>query len=112
MKKLLEILNAVNLYNYWRRYLIYLRLKKVAKAELKVMQKAQKDLSRKSTSHQDYANQLNSYKNLAKQWHYGYKFISTWISSDGRATFKISKPKIHLEVDRVYQDEMKKQYLQ
>lgn len=115
MKKLKNILKAIliklNLLAWYQKFKIYRRLKVVARNELKVMHRAQKDLRRICTSPIDYEQRLSGYMALAKNWHPAYRLLSTWIYSDGkkvnRTIFKISKPKIKLEVERVYKEEMK-----
>lgn len=100
---------AINLYSYWRRYLIYRRLKSLARKELACMKRAKIGIAKNTETAQEYAGQLNSYMGLAKQWHCGYRLITPLHYLDGRIKFKISKDRIREETANVYNEELKKQ---
>lgn len=101
-------MRAVNLFAWYHKYKIYRRLKVVAHKELACIHRAKVGFANNSETAKEYASQLNSYIGLAKQWHYGYKFISPIHYLDGRIKFKLSKDRLKEEVQRVYIEELKK----
>lgn len=107
MKRLKNILRAVNLYTYWTKRKVYVRLLKVAKNEIEILKRARKGIMKSSTSSADFITGMQSYVGLCKNYHYGFKFLSGRHKWNGETTYYISKDKVKDEVMKVYLNEIK-----